>query len=348
LPAGGVAAATTRLEVVRNYSIPPGLVASVRPSCRLIVPLPASVTRLAEETVKLGKKGGSAVCSCQSEGGEAPVGRATVIETIVTFTNPPVVEVVAGVAFDGVDPLLGPMLAAFWKEQLRDRFPVVQHQPPYTPPVEQFPTGGAVPGLSFEFGLALPASRLWVQSRDGQELLQLQPGYFACNWRKVQPSGEYDRWLKRRSAFKRWFEMLSDYLVAEGNGQPKVTQCEVTYVNHIRPGASWSRHSEFNKVFAVTASTPADYPPEQISTELQLALVDGDQAYGRLHIKILPAFDRDGKTPLYVLELTARGAPSDDGVGGATAFLDRGREAIDRTFVAITTGAMHLDWGMVP
>ena len=267
-------------------------------------------------------------------------------ETIVSFTAPPVVEVVAGVAFEDVDPTLGPLLAAFWKERLRDRFPRLQQQPPYFPPVEQFATGGVSPSFSLELGSAFPAARLWVSSNDGQELLQLQPAYFACNWRKVQPADEYDRWSKRRQAFERWFTMLSEFLAAEGSGHPKVTQCEVTYVNHIRAGKVWHRHSDFRDVFAGDWSLPGGYPLEQLSAQLQLLMTQDDQPYGRLHVKVLPAFDRDGSTPLYVFELTARGEPLGDGPVGGGAFLDRGREAIDRAFLAMTTQQMHAEWGL--
>lgn len=268
-------------------------------------------------------------------------------ETIVSFAAPPVVEVVAGVAFESPDSNLSALLSAFWKEHLRAEFPILQQQPPYSPPVEQFAVGAAGPSLTFEFGTAtFPAPRLWALSHDGRDLLQLQPGYFACNWRKVQPDGKYDRWSKRRESFEHWYSMLSEFLSSEGSGQPKVTQCEVTYINHIKPGAQWRDHTEFGRVFRISLSLPISYAFEQASVQTQSILVEEDEPFGRLHVKLFPAYDRDGRTPLYVLELTARGAPKGDGTPGALTFMDKGRDAIDNMFVEITTPEMHEEWGM--
>jgi len=262
----------------------------------------------------------------------------------VSFTNPPVVEVVAGVTFDGLTAETSALLGSFWKEELRSAFPSLQLQPPYTIPDEPQPAN--VHALSIMLPVGLPAPRLWALSGDGQELLQLQPGWFACNWRKVQPEGEYDRWMSRRSAFRAYFAKLTDYLSREGSGEPKVRQCEVTYINHIMPSPSWSSHADFSEVFSLQLMTAKPYRPEQVTLQTQFGLEHEGEFYGRLHVKVLPAFGLDGHSPIYVLELTARGAPIGDGVDGALTFLDRGRAAIDRAFVMLTTEKMHAEWGL--
>lgn len=269
-----------------------------------------------------------------------------VSDSIVSFASPPVVEVVAGVAFDGLTSEAGALLAAFWKEQLRQQFPSIQQQPPYSATDEQFPFEGR--SISLNLFPGLPAARLWAQSSDGQEVLQLQPGWFACNWRKVQSGGEYDRWSSRREAFRRNFIALSDYLSQEGAGQPKVRQCEVTYINHITVSGVWSDHSDIAKVFKISPPLDVSYPLEQVSYQTQFRLERDGEPFGRLYTKVLPAFGADGRTPLYVFELTARGTPQGDGVEGALGFLDQGRRAIDLTFVALTTEAMHEEWGFQP
>lgn len=261
----------------------------------------------------------------------------------ISFTSPPVVEVVAGVALDGLGPDAAPLLNAFWAEKARKVFPSLEQQPPYMPAMEEFPSAGATIELMFNVGA--PVTRLWALTPDGQELLQLQPGWFACNWRKVQPHGEYDRWPARREAFEKWFLALSRFLVEEGVGEPKVTQCEVTYVNHIRAGGVWKRHSDFQRVFDVTFGSHAALAVEQVSAQVDFILDKGGEPRGRLHAKILPAFDRDGMTPLYVLEMTARGRPDGDGLDGALASFDAGRAAINDGFVALTSSAMHAEWG---
>jgi uncharacterized protein (TIGR04255 family) len=271
------------------------------------------------------------------------MGDRDMTDSIVSFTSPPVVEVVAGVALEGLAADTGAVLGAFWKDRLRQQFPSLQQQPPYSPRSEEFPP--AIGNVALNLVTGVPVPRFWAQSSDGQEILQLHPGWFACNWRKVQPNDQYHRWGSRREAFQRYFSELSGYLVEDGSGEPKIRQCEVTYINHIFPSATWSRHTEFSKIFELPLKRDLPYSLEQISFQAQFTLADDDEPYGRLYINILPAFAPNGKTPLYVFELTARGAPQGDGTEGALLFLDRGRQAIDRTFLSLTTGRMHQDWG---
>lgn len=258
------------------------------------------------------------------------------------FRRPPVVEVVAGVALDGLGDDAAPLLSAYWATTLRSEFPNLQQQPPYSPPTEVFPTTVGPSGVEFSFGTA-PVTRLWASRKDGEELLQLQPDWFACNWRKVQANSQYDRWPKRLASFRHWFQGLTDYL----GTAPIIRQCEVSYINHIRPGDSWHSHADFDKIFNVSLGPGAGYALEQMSAQVQFLLEEDGVALGRLYARVVPAFGRDGRTPMYVFELTARGAPEGEGLDGATRFMERGREAIDKSFVALTTSTMHSEWGMV-
>ncbi len=263
---------------------------------------------------------------------------------VASFRSPPVVEVVAAVALDGMaGPEAGPLLGAYWRERLRLRFPRLEQQPPYLPAIEAFPRAG--PFGQMHWNVGVPPTRLWAMTQDGTELLQLQPGWFACNWRKVQPRDQYDRWPARRDAFATWFDDLSDYMSREGMPDMPIRQCEVTYINHVRPGRTWSDHGQLPRVFNVSLGTPTEYPLEQASAEAQFVLERDDEPYGRLHVRVLPAYDQDRETPLYVLELTARGAPLGSGLPGALSFMDEGRQAINTLFASMTTSAMHEEWG---
>lgn len=267
------------------------------------------------------------------------------VDTIVAFRLPPVVEVVAGVAFDARSNEVAPLLAAFWKERLRTEFPRAQQQPPYSPPIEQLDDTGSRVQFEFSIDLGFQSPRLWAMSATGHEVLQLQPGWFACNWRRVKPDDEYDRWAQRRAAFERWFNELITFMDTEGVKPLQPTQCEVTYINHIRPNSQWSDHGDFSRIFAVSVPNVPDGRPEQLTLQSDYVLQAEGRAFGRLHVKILPAFERDGTTPIYVLELTARSTRTEYDVSSALAFMDAGRTAIDHAFVALTSDAMHHEWG---
>ncbi len=80
---------------------------------------------------------------------------------------------------------------------------------------------------------------------------------------------------------------------------------------------------------------------------MQLRYAIGREAeppLGRLHVSIQPGWQKPGNAPIYVLELTARGAPIGTGVEGARSFFDVGHEWIVRGFRDLTTPHMHTIW----
>jgi hypothetical protein len=58
----------------------------------------------------------------------------------------------------------------------------------------------------------------------------------------------------------------------------------------------------------------------------------------------MPAMDLKTQQPMFVLTLTARGRPIGEGIEGALAMLDIGREWIVRGFASVTTRTMHDVW----
>ncbi|MGH9894620.1 MAG: TIGR04255 family protein, partial [bacterium] len=149
-------------------------------------------------------------------------------DTLPSYRNPPITEVVVGVAFKDTSDLSVAHLGDLWRTRWEDRFPRVEEHPPYSPPIERFDMPAPGPGISLEFS-ARPTTRLWFVTGDGQELIQVQRDWLACNWRKVRPGDTYDRWPARRAAFERTFGEFQGYLEEQGLGKASVVQCEVTY-----------------------------------------------------------------------------------------------------------------------
>jgi uncharacterized protein (TIGR04255 family) len=263
-------------------------------------------------------------------------------DQIVAFDRPPVVEVVAAVSFDGLSNDQSAYLGAFWKDMLRDRYPTFQNQGRYEPTVEQF-DDAAFAVNQFTFTAGLPQPRLWASSLDGQQLLQLQPDWFACNWRKVKPHDEYDRWPARREAFAHWFAAFARYIEAEGLGPIKVTQAEVTYINHIRAGRSAADLGRFGSIFTL-GPAGLETSPEQVTLNTQFRYQVADDQYGRVRVTVNPALSPQGEY-LYNFELTARGPVAGGDLLSALTFMDHARAQIDRTFVAMTTAEIQKSWG---
>jgi len=271
-------------------------------------------------------------------------------DALPSFRNPPVTEVVVGVAFKPIDGLSVPRIGQLWSEKFAEHFTRAEDQPPYEPPIERFedslPT--ELFGLQLVSG-AFPRPRVWFLNQAGDELVQIQRNYFACNWRKVHPDAQYGRWASRRDTFKRWFAALQSFLTEHSLGEILPTQCEVTYVNHIEPGDGWSSHGEAAAILRVVATPPYDDEDfhglvEHVQLAEQFRLEKDGEPFGRLHMAFQPAFRRSDNRPIYILELTARGRPLGDSTDGMLMFFEEGRKAIVTAFAAVTTPAMQHVW----
>lgn len=265
----------------------------------------------------------------------------------LNYDHPPIVEVVASVAFQTLPSSALLHLGAFWRDSLAHAYPRIEEKAPYLPQIERFGPEVFAPQFNFPDG-EFPSPRIWALNQSGDELLQLQRDWFACNWRKVSAESSYTHWPARRQAFERWFVALNDYMSEVGLGPLVPTQCEVTYINHVVVGETWKRHSELSRVFR--SISDAELPQ---NIELESArfghdyLINGEDGspVGRLHVNVQPAFSAQGRTPIYVFELTARGLPYSQDIKGITDFLDQGRNSIIQTFEAISSGEIQREWG---
>lgn len=270
-------------------------------------------------------------------------------EQLPSYDQPPVVEVAVGTSFERLPVQASARFGAFWVSQLADTFPTVQEHPPYIVPVERFGTSSFAPELTLKLTQDLPSPRFWFLNQAEDELLQLQPDWLSCNWRKVQPDCEYGRWPSRRRAFIQFFSLLNQYLIDAELGPLVPRQCEVTYINHVLPGGIWHEHRELYKILRLVNEVDLGQiaVPEQVQLWYNFAIPDDSGEYiGRLHVVALPGYLDMNKTPIYRLELTARGAPIGDGLKGVIDFLDKGREAIVTTFAKVTSADIQQEWGL--
>ncbi len=266
---------------------------------------------------------------------------------LATFGRPPVTEVAVGVSFKYLEGLSIPLIGELWTERFSRHFPTVQEQPLYTPPVEQLDVRVAISSMSTQLGQAATMPRLWFVNKAGDELLQLQRNWFACNWRKVSPDGQYNRWPARRDAFRRWFSEFLTFVKDKKLGDVSPLQCEVTYVNHIGGTKGWKVPNEPDGFLRLSGRPQGRFlqSPEQTQLLTQF-LITGDKGerLGRLHIALQPGITADKQEPIYVLSLTARGVPEGQGLDGILRFMDRGRRWIVKGFVDVITDTARKEW----
>jgi uncharacterized protein (TIGR04255 family) len=275
------------------------------------------------------------------------------VEPIASFRNPPVAEVVTAVKFAPMSSQSFFGLSQLWSEHWSSAFPSIEFQPPYGAPVESFDQAPR-PAFQFELQQGMVLPRVWASSDDGTQLVQIQHDWFAANWRRdAVPDGvvphpaTYDRWPARRKAFITNWQKLSAWLVSHGEAVIP-TQCEVTYINHVRPiDGLWATHDEAGRLFnGIGLPTPAQgMSPELFNWRGQYLLRDADgSSVSRLHAGISAGYGGPGPepVPLMLFELTVRGTPSGDDL---LTFFDRGRQAIVETFVQLTSPEAREAWG---
>ena len=92
------------------------------------------------------------------------------------FRKPPVSEVAIGVQFQ--TPILTPVHLGLYYQKIKERFPIVEVQPPLLPAFEIFEATPAVMiPMPFPFiGMGVASPRMWFRSQDGSSLIQLQAG----------------------------------------------------------------------------------------------------------------------------------------------------------------------------
>lgn len=268
-------------------------------------------------------------------------------DSMPSFKFPPVNEVFLGVQFDTLEAFNIATYGLIW-EKFRDRFPSVEHHMPLEPQFERIggrksPIGQLPP---FRIEQMAPLPRAWFLSRDGCELVQIQPDRFIRNWRRLNSSDEYPRYEKHiRPEFEKDLKALEDFFRDIGMGRINPNQCEVSYINHIDAESS---HDKLNEVFIgwsnkYCPATIADI--EDINLGMRHVVKDSNGEFlGRLYIKIQPAFRAADDKPIFLVELTLRGRPLRNNIEGVMEFMNIGREKIVRAFAEMTTPEMHKLW----
>lgn len=265
---------------------------------------------------------------------------------IPDFGAPPVVEVAFSLQFDALPRFTAPYIGLLW-QKFRDQLPEIEEHAPLEEVFEQF--GPPAPTrLDVKIEDRPPVPRVWFMNRDKTELIQVQQNRFVRNWRKLQTNKPYPRYELIKEAFEKEVGMLTSFLAEHDLGGLVLNQCELTYVNHIEPTVCWSSHSEAPAVFSILRSPEAaasDPTAEDYAFRVRHLIrgEDGRPA-GRISALMSPAWKALDRTPIFIFNLIARGAPTSNDLGAAMEFFDLGRLWIVKQFADMTTKEMHHAW----
>jgi uncharacterized protein (TIGR04255 family) len=145
------------------------------------------------------------------------------------------VEVVCGVTYDQLTFTEGQM--ADFRGLLGPGYPKLSFQQPLR---DEFTM------LVFRLGVPLYEQRWWMETEDGEWLVQLQQDKFLLNWRQPK-DGEYPHFSADGGVlecFMKHWHTLQAFVRQRMDREVVAKRVEVTKVNHIRRGLHWDNVEE--------------------------------------------------------------------------------------------------------
>jgi uncharacterized protein (TIGR04255 family) len=243
----------------------------------------------------------------------------------ITFSAPPINEVVVGKIFQPLSRFLIPYYGRFW-ELVQEEFPTCEHAPLL---VEQ----GSQPQFDVVSGSILP--RVWFVSDDKTRLLQVQSDRFHCNWRQTDGTQTYIRFETIYSAYQKYVDLFRTFLLAQLNIELVTHRCDLSYINVFRKGKEWDTWSDLSGLFK-KLSLPADIAAGKIQgalTHLQYGMANGS---GTVTVSIGSAKIPTGEDAIR-MELTASSSPKAISAAEEDAWFRAAHEAIVQSFCELTT-----------
>jgi uncharacterized protein (TIGR04255 family) len=264
------------------------------------------------------------------------------------FKHPPVSEVVLSIQFAALPAMRSVHAGLYWKE-IRKLYPKPSEQAPIPPAFETFGgTPTAAPTFQIQTLLVPPMPRHWFETESGEHLVQLQSDRIIHNWRQRNPEMQYPRYELIRRRFASEVAKLEALFRKEQIGEIRPNHCEVTYINTITLPEGLNPHHHLDQITTLwTSKFSEPFVPELENGTIQTRFIlkRADSPYGRVYVSFVPAFLVTNSSPVIQLEVTAKGRPQADSVSSAFDLLDEERGVVVRTFTAVTTPAMHQQWG---
>lgn len=226
------------------------------------------------------------------------------------YEKPPVIEVVHGVQFELPVRLTVPAYGVFW-QLIRQEYPSSVEQPPLLPVFEPVGEEEAQKVGPPDFD-GLPIPRLFFVDQTKNWVIQLQKDRFLLNWRKVGEDDVYPRFPAVSERFFAAWRTFLGFCQNEDLGNPRVTQLELTYINHIPSGEAWTGIADVGRLLPDLVWQPQHLflpVPKTLGWKLSFVLPNRQ---GRLNTSVHYAVRRSDKRAMLLFELTARGVPRED------------------------------------
>lgn len=249
------------------------------------------------------------------------------------YDNPPLTEVVFGVQFKELEELKTSHVFAFREKIDKAEYPEFEENIPLAHITENYGNLQAKsPGPPFKMLNAPPLPRFFFISADERRLVQLQNDRFLQNWRKRGEDAEYPRYESLYPQFAESWELFRDFVGEQSLGELQPDQYELTYVNHIEQGDGWTNVQDIEEVFPWFKCKLENNLADALEQVAWRRIYKFPDNAGRLHASMQQAITKDKRTPVLVLNLTARGFVE----SGLKDWFDMAHEQIVRIFTDLT------------
>jgi len=262
------------------------------------------------------------------------------VRNLPDFEHPPAIETYMGVHFDRLESWTLPHFGLFWN-RIREEYPKAEVRPPIA----------AKEWMSFEYGTTEPPGELripvryWFISHDNMRLIQVQNNLFLHNWRRGGNSEAYSHYGDLRPKFEQDWIRFTDFVRDEKIGMPKVSMCEVTYINHLERGMGWQTMADLPDVSPCWSGMTAEGylpSPNAVAIRAFYRMKDPD---GTLEIALQSAVRQPDAKEIIQLTLTGRCKPGSSDDKDLISGLNAAHEWVVRGFTDFTSPKLHNVWG---
>lgn len=264
-------------------------------------------------------------------------------DRLPSYAQPPLAEVAADVQFATL-PVKAADIGTFHALIAAD-YPRSFDVPPLMP-VFEIPGPDFVPPGPVSVGSGV-LPRSWFISSDDEHVVQFQPDRLIVNWRMRPGGGAYPRYCEVRRRLVAAHESLTRLVHSKGYSDIVPNQCDLAYFNRVLlpEGAEWGDLHRLLRGVNLEIGPGYRCRFDDCQLVLRRALPGpSDRAFGRLRVECSPILI-DMTQRGWALNVAVRGRPATGTFSAVLDFFDQAHGEIVRCFTAITTEAMHAQWG---
>lgn len=254
------------------------------------------------------------------------------------YRRPPVVEVVCGVQFSGVDGWGTPHFGRFWHE-IAEEYPDYEDQLPLTP----FNLGPSQePQFQLPTSLLPPLRRVFFVQPPGNYLIQIQEGRLLHNWRKIKPEDEYPSYKEAYPRFLSILHTFGNFLEKAKLPPAQLGAFELTYINHISgDGVKFPRDIwDYLAIYDTTPKAAEARDNSAVSMSFGWPL---KAEMGSLSLNVKHGVRTEDEADVLLIELSARGKARESS-NYMSEWFNVAHASIVETFDRFTTTRAHELW----